>query len=237
MTEHTLTIDGHHLTIQDVVTVAKASPHDEVSITLSEKSIQAVNRCAAAVQQLVSEEKTVYGITTGFGAFRNKTIPSSDLKALQRNIIRSHAAGVGKPLDADAVRAMMLIRANTLASGYSGIRLETLQLLLNMIERGVHPVVPRQGSLGASGDLAPLAHMSLVMIGEGTAEVDGKVLPGAEALEQVGLEPVVLEAKEGLALVGPNGYPNALLMNVHFCILTKYLVADSFSEFRQMERQ
>jgi len=204
MAYHNITIDGHHLTIQDVVTVAKADESDKVSLSLSEDAIQAVNRSAAAVQELVRQKKTVYGITTGFGAFRKKTIPNSDLKELQRNIVRSHAAGVGKPLERDAVRAMMLIRANTLASGYSGIRLETLRLLLNMIERGVHPIVPRQGSLGASGDLAPLAHMSLVMIGEGTAEVHGEVLAGARALEQVGLKPVELAAKEGLALVRAN---------------------------------
>ena len=200
MAVHTVTIDGHHLTIRDVVTVAKAAKPNEVSLKLTEDAIRAVNRCSHAVQELVAQGKTVYGITTGFGAFRKKTIPNRDLQELQRNIVRSHAAGVGKPLGTDAVRAMMLIRANTLSSGFSGIRLETLQLLLHMIERGVHPIVPRQGSLGASGDLAPLAHMSLVMIGEGKAEVHGEVLPGDEALKRVGLEPVELAAKEGLAL-------------------------------------
>lgn len=201
MTEHTIIIDGHSLTIQAVITIAKATKHDKVTLKLSDAAIQAVNRSANAVQGLVQQGKTVYGITTGFGAFRKTTIPTNDLRKLQRNIVRSHAAGVGKPLDTDAVRAMMLIRANTLASGYSGIRLETLQLLLKMIERGVHPIVPRQGSLGASGDLAPLAHMSLVMIGEGTAEVNGKTMTGGKALTSVGLKPVELAAKEGLALV------------------------------------
>lgn len=197
---HTITIDGHSLTIQDVVSVARAEKK-AVSLQLTEDAIRAVNRSSEAVQELVKQKKTVYGITTGFGAFRKQSIPSNELKQLQRNIVRSHAAGVGKPLDRDVVRAMMLIRANTLASGYSGIRLETLQLLLNMIERGVHPVIPRQGSLGASGDLAPLAHMSLVMIGEGAAEVDGEVFSGVEALRQADLQPVELDAKEGLALV------------------------------------
>lgn len=203
MTMHIVTIDGHHLTIEDVVSVAKADESNKVSLKLSDDAIHAVNRSSSAVKELLEQGKTVYGITTGFGAFRKQTIPSSDLRELQRNIVRSHAAGVGKPLGVQDVRSMMLIRANTLASGYSGIRLETLRLLLNMIERGVHPIVPRQGSLGASGDLAPLAHMALVMIGEGKAEVNGEILSGSEALKRVDLVPVELEAKEGLALVCP----------------------------------
>jgi len=210
MTEHTIIIDGHSLTIQDVITVAKATKHDNVSLLLSNAAIQSVNRSANAVQELVQKGATVYGITTGFGAFRKMTIPINDLRKLQRNIVRSHAAGVGKPLDTNVVRAMMLIRANTLASGYSGIRLETLKLLLSMIEQRVHPIVPRQGSLGASGDLAPLAHMSLVMIGEGTAEVNGDTMMGVEALKSVGLKPVELAAKEGLALTNGTAMMTAL---------------------------
>jgi histidine ammonia-lyase len=197
MSNRTVIIDGHSLTVQDVIDVAKATNDDHVSLKLADAAVQAVSRSAKAVQELVQQKNTVYGITTGFGAFCKTTIPTNDLNTLQRNIVRSHAAGVGKPLDIDAVRAMMLIRANTLASGYSGIRLETLQLLLQMIERGIHPIVPRQGSLGASGDLAPLAHMSLVMIGEGKAIVNGETMSGNEALKSVGLEPVELAAKEG----------------------------------------
>jgi urocanate hydratase len=210
MAEHTIIIDGHSLTIEDVITVAKATKHDNVSLLLSNAAIQAVNRSANAVPELVQKGETVYGITTGFGAFCKTTIAINDLRKLQRNIVRSHAAGVGKPLDTNVVRAMMLIRANTLASGYSGIRLETLKLLLSMIEQRVHPIVPRQGSLGASGDLAPLAHMSLVMIGEGTAEVNGDTMTGVEALKSVGLKSVELAAKEGLALTNGTAMMTAL---------------------------
>lgn len=206
-----VTIDGHDLTIEDVVAVAKATT-DVVSLTLTHEAKVAIRRSSSAVQDIVLKGETpVYGITTGFGAFRKKIIPKSDLRQLQINILRSHAAGVGKPLDTQIVRAMMLIRANTLASGYSGCQLQTVELLLHMIERGVHPVVPRQGSLGASGDLSPLAHMSLVMIGEGKAEVENRILPGAEALSSVGLHPLEkLQAKEGLALTNGTAMMTAM---------------------------
>ena len=205
----TIVIDGHNLKIQDVITVARAAP-GSMSLPLLPSAIAAVERASQAVEQIVRENQVVYGITTGFGAFKDKIIPYDQLRQLQLNIVRSHATGVGYPLDTNIVRAMMLIRANALASGHSGIRLPTLTLLLNMIERGVHPVVPRQGSLGASGDLAPLAHMSLVLIGEGRAEVGGKLLPGDRALAEVGLQPVALAAKEGLALTNGTAFMAAL---------------------------
>jgi len=205
----TIAIDGHNLTIQDVITVARAAPED-IALPLLPDAIAAVERASQAVEQIVRENQVVYGINTGFGAFKDKIIPFNQLRQLQLNIVRSHATGVGMPLSTDVVRAMMLVRANALASGHSGIRLQTLSLLLNMIERGVHPVVPRQGSLGASGDLAPLAHMSLVLIGEGQAEVGGKILPGDKALVEVGLEPVELAAKEGLALTNGTAFMAAL---------------------------
>ena len=135
----------------------------------------------AAVEQFVAEGRIIYGITTGFGAFKDRVIPPDQVRELQRNIVMSHAVGVGEPLERAVVRAMMLIRANTLAKGHSGIRLATLRLLLDMLERGVHPIVPCQGSLGASGDLAPLAHIALVMIGLGEAEFGGETLPGARS--------------------------------------------------------
>ena len=206
---HTINIDGHNLTIQDTINVAKGLPR-ESSLRLTPDAIAAVERASDAVEQIVRENRVVYGITTGFGAFKDKIIPIDQLRQLQLNIVRSHATGVGKPLSTAVVRAMMLIRANALASGHSGIRLQTLSLLLNMIERGVHPVVPRQGSLGASGDLAPLAHMALVLIGEGRAEVGGKILPGRRALAEVGLQPVELAAKEGLALTNGTAFMAAL---------------------------
>ena len=159
-----------------------------------------VERAAQAVQTMLREGRVAYGITTGFGAFKDRVIPLDQVEQLQRNILVSHAVGVGEPFDRVTTRAIMLIRANTLARGFSGIRLATLQLLLDMLNAGVHPVIPSKGSLGASGDLAPLAHMSLPLIGEGKAEYRGEILEGREALRRAGLQPVTLAAKEGLAL-------------------------------------
>jgi histidine ammonia-lyase len=159
-----------------------------------------VRRAERAVQDLIERGEIVYGVTTGFGAFKDRIIPPDQVTQLQRNILMSHAVGVGPALDQMTTRAMMLIRANTLARGHSGIREETLALMLAMLNREVHPVVPAQGSLGASGDLAPLAHMALPLIGLGEAVYEGQVLPGELALARAGLKPVSLEAKEGLAL-------------------------------------
>jgi histidine ammonia-lyase len=153
------------------------------------------------VDELVANGKVVYGITTGFGRFKDQVIGPEDTRLLQQNLVRSHAVGVGISLDERVVRAMLLARANTLAKGFSGVRLKIVQLLLDMLNRGLHPVVPAQGSLGASGDLAPLAHIALVMIGEGVANYKGSELPGGDALMKAGLEPITLEAKEGLALL------------------------------------
>lgn len=204
-----LQLDGESLTIEDVVRVARASA-DEVSVRLTPAAEQKAQAARAAVEQFVTEGRIVYGITTGFGAFKDRLIPPDQVRELQRNIVMSHAVGVGEPLDTAVVRAMMLIRANTLAKGHSGIRLATLRLLLDMLERGVHPLVPCQGSLGASGDLAPLAHIALVIIGLGAAEFRGERLPGAEALARAGLAPVTLEAKEGLALTNGTALMAAL---------------------------
>jgi histidine ammonia-lyase len=192
-------LDGQSLTIEDVVAVAYAQP-DEFLFRLSPEAQQRVDRARQAVEGFVAERRVVYGITTGFGAFCNRVIDPEQTAQLQRNIVMSHAVGVGRPLETAVVRAMMLIRANTLAKGHSGCRQAVIDLLLRLLERGVHPVIPRQGSLGASGDLAPLAHMALVLIGLGEAELDGQVLPGAAALATVGLTPLELQAKEGLAL-------------------------------------
>ncbi len=189
-------LDGTSLTIEQVIAVAYGTPE----VILSEAAKQRVQRAADAVQKLLADGVIAYGITTGFGAFKDKVIPPDQVERLQYNIIVSHAVGVGAPFDIPTVRAIMLIRANTLAKGYSGIRLATLQLLLEMLNRGVHPIIPEKGSLGASGDLAPLAHMALPMIGEGEALYEGERLGGAEALRRAGLSPIKLAAKEGLAL-------------------------------------
>ncbi len=192
-------LDGGHLTIEQVIAVAYGQP-GAPEVVLSDDAQVAVNRAAAAVQTLIQRGEIAYGITTGFGAFKDRVISPEDVETLQRNILISHAVGVGDDFDIPTTRAIMLIRANTLASGYSGIRLATLQTLLDLLNRGVHPRIPEKGSLGASGDLAPLAHMSLVLIGLGEAEYQGAQLTGAEALARVGLEPITLAAKEGLAL-------------------------------------
>jgi len=195
-----ITIDGEGLTIEDVVAVARSKP-EGVRLRLSSEAQERVRRARQAVEDFVARGEVVYGVTTSFGALKDRLIPPDQAKALQRNMVMSHAVGVGQPLDEATVRAAMLIRANALAKGHSGVRLETLQALLAMVERGVHPVIPAKGSLGASGDLAPLAHMSLVLIGEGEAFYQGERLPSAEAMRRAGIEPIELEAKEGLALV------------------------------------
>ncbi len=192
-------LDGESLTISEVVAVANGKPN-EPQIILSKQAERNVTRSERAVQTLLERGEIAYGITTGFGAFKNKIINRADVETLQRNILLSHAVGVGKPFDIATTRAILLIRANTLARGYSGIRLETLHLLLDFLNLGIHPVIPEKGSLGASGDLAPLAHAALPLIGEGFAEFAGAILPSAQALELAGLKPLTLAAKEGLAL-------------------------------------
>jgi len=190
-------LDGKHLTLD---TVARVARHPTQPVTLTPEAVDRVIRARAVVNHLLERNAVAYGITTGFGHFANVTISPHDAAQLQRNILMSHAVGTGPALPAAVVRAMILIRANTLAAGYSGVRLPTLQACLDLLNRNVVPVVPAQGSLGASGDLAPLAHLALVLIGEGEAWFNGECLPGGEALRRAGLSPVILAAKEGLAL-------------------------------------
>ena len=194
-----IVLDGEHLTMEQVLSVAYGEP-GAPRVELAEHAKVKIDRAAAGVQRLLADGKIAYGITTGFGAFKNRVIAPEQVEQLQRNILMSHAVGVGNPFDRATTRAIMLIRANTLSHGYSGIRVRTLQHLLDLLNTGIHPVIPEKGSLGASGDLAPLAHMSLPLIGEGEAEYQGQILSGSEALARVGLGPIVLAAKEGLAL-------------------------------------
>lgn len=196
-----LSISGDDLKIDDVVAVA-----DGRSVRLDPEAMPRLVRSRAAVEQLVAQGEIVYGITTGFGRFKDKFIPVDQVRQLQKNLVRSHAVGVGADLDEQVVRAMLLVRANTLAKGFSGVRPAVVALLLEMINRRVHPRVPAQGSLGASGDLAPLAHLALVLIGEGEADYQGTRLNGGEALRQAGLTPLELEAKEGLALLNGTSF-------------------------------
>lgn len=202
-----LVLDGASLTIEAVIAVAH---HPEIQVSIAEEAWGKVRRAAQAVQDFVARGEIVYGITTGFGAFKDRIISKEQVEQLQRNILVSHAVGMGDLLDQPTTRAMMLIRANTLAKGHSGICEGTLRLLLEMLNRGIYPLIPEQGSLGASGDLAPLAHMALPLIGEGEAFYQGERLSGAEALKRAGLSPVTLTAKEGLALTNGTTLMNAL---------------------------
>jgi histidine ammonia-lyase len=200
-------ISGHDLTIADVVAVAREG--DRVSLSLA--AVERMTASRSVVEALVAEGRTAYGVTTGFGDLASVHIDPERSATLQRNLVRSHAAGVGEPLPADVVRAMLLLRANALAVGLSGIRPAVVQLLCDMLNARVHPVVPSRGSVGASGDLAPLAHLALVVIGEGEAWVDDEGPgPGAEALERAGLAPLDLQAKEGLALLNGTQLMSAL---------------------------
>ncbi|XVN72325.1 histidine ammonia-lyase [Brevibacillus gelatini] len=194
---HVIHMNGNDLRIEDVVLIARNAHR----IELTQQALENVRRSRAMVEKMVEEQKVVYGITTGFGKFSDVMIQGEDVSKLQENLIMSHACGMGEPYPEEVVRAMMALRINALAKGYSGIREETLLHLVELCNRGVHPVIPQQGSLGASGDLAPLAHMVLVMLGKGEAIVNGQRLSGDEALKQVGLSAIRLQAKEGLALI------------------------------------
>jgi len=184
------------LSLLEVVQVARKG----AKVVLSEELKEKINQSRQLVEKMIEQKRVVYGITTGFGKFATVTIGPEDTRALQHNLIVSHAVGVGKPLPEETVRAMMLLRAYSLSRGYSGIRLTTIQALLDALNAGIHSVVPEKGSLGSSGDLAPLSHMILPLLGLGEAFYKGKRISGQEALQAVGLKPIVLEAKEGLAL-------------------------------------
>lgn len=190
-------LNGMDLTLDEMARVARAKEPAE----LTRNAKAAIDRSRAAVEEMLVSGAAIYGLTTGFGKFAEKRIADEDTERLQRNLIVSHACGTGEPLPREAVRAIMLLRLNALARGYSGIRLSTMETLLAMLNRGVHPVVPEKGSLGASGDLVPLSHMVLPMIGEGQAEFQGETLDGAEAMRRANIPTISLAAKEGLALI------------------------------------
>ncbi len=192
-----LEIDGRSLTLEQVAEVARF----DRQVALSPDAGTRVAASRRQVEDLLEDGSTVYGITTGIGKFCDQVISAEESATLQQNIIRSHATGVGDPLRADQVRAVMLLRANSLAHGYSGIRPQTLDTLLAMLNKKIHPVIPAKGSLGASGDLAPLAHMALAMIGEGEVFFNGERMGAAAALAACGISSVRLVAKEGLALI------------------------------------
>jgi histidine ammonia-lyase len=194
-----VTLTGHDLTLEDVYAVAR----QYAQVDVSAEAIRKVARCRAVVERLLSDTsgRVVYGLNTGFGSLREVRISPGQVRELQRNLIRSHSAGVGPPASEDVVRAMMLQRANALAKGYSGVRPLVIETLVAMLNRRVCPVIPQQGSVGASGDLAPLSHLALVLMGEGEAlAASGSRVPGGGAMRAAGITPLTLEAKEGLAL-------------------------------------
>ncbi len=191
-----LLIDGKNLKIDDVVAVAEG-----LTVGIDPAAYPKMENSRAAIESLLERGQVVYGINTGFGRFKDKIIDLEEIRQLQRNLVRSHAVGVGPPLSDHIVKAMLLIRANTLTLGFSGVRPLLVEMLVNMLNLGILPLIPAQGSLGASGDLAPLAHLALVMIGEGVAAYQGELVSGKDALALGGLKPLVLEPKEGLALL------------------------------------
>ncbi len=228
-----IVIDGRHLNLDDLVAVARGA----APVSLAPEARARVEVARRIVDQALAGGKVVYGVTTGFGRFSDVVLPPGEARTLQRNLILSHAAGVGPPFASDEVRGMLLLRANALAQGHSGVRPLIVETLIEMLNRGVVPIVPQQGSLGASGDLAPLAHLALVMIGEGWAMTTGRPagglgdlagphgpIPGRQAMMAAGLELLVLEAKEGLALI--NG-TQAMTATLGLALADAFLLADA----------
>ncbi len=189
-------LTGNDLTLNELSNIV----YDREKVELHPDYIKKIVKCRDYVDKIIEEDRVVYGLTTGFGKFANIRISTEHIEELQRNLILSHATGVGEILSIEETRVVMLLRINVLVKGHSGIRLSTLQTLIEMLNKGVHPCIPEKGSVGASGDLAPLSHLALVLLGEGEAEYNGNVVSGSKALELAKIKPVVLKAKEGLAL-------------------------------------
>ena len=192
-----LQLNGQQLTLQQIADVATG----KARVTLAIEARERVEEARRVVEQIVAQNRTVYGVNTGFGKLSDVSIEHADLRQLQLNLVRSHSCGLGEPLSEPEARAMLLLRANVLATGFSGARPLVIETLIAMLERGVTPVIPEKGSVGASGDLAPLAHLALAAIGEGDAFYNGERLPGDVALQRAQIAPLQLEVKEGLALL------------------------------------
>ncbi len=207
----TLALNGNDLTLENVYEVALGTR--EVSLAPEARKLMDASR--AVIDRLVASGETAYGVNTGFGKMASVRISTDQIRQLQTNLVRSHAVGVGAPLSEPEVRAMILLRANAIAKGFSGIRPVAAETLCAMLNRRVHPVIPSQGSVGASGDLAPLAHLAQVVIGEGEADYQGRRISGSEAMRQAGITPIALEAKEGLALLnGTQGMQSLLALGL-----------------------
>lgn len=203
---HTVEIDGENLDIQRFIQVARYGE----KVKISEQARENILNSRHTIEKIISGEELAYGIKTGFGELCQVSIPLEDIRKLQENLVRSHACAVGKPLDREIVRGTMLLRANTFAKGYSGVRLELVELLVEMLNRDITPVVHEQGSVGASGDLAPLAMLALALIGEGDVDYHGKRMCARDAFALEGLKPLKLEAKEGLALINGTSLMTAI---------------------------
>src|ERR1700685_1173334 len=213
-------LTGNDLTFAQLYDVALHG----AKVSLAPDAIERMKAPPAIVERVVSSGETAYGINTGFGKLASVRISTEQVRQLQVNLVRSHACGVGAPLSEPETRAMMLLRANALAKGLSGIRPETVEVLCAMLNAKVHPVVPSEGSVGASGDLAPLAHLAQVVIGEGRATYEGKFLDGATAMQNASIAPVALEAKEGLSLL--NGTQGMLAL-LSLALLDADILIDS----------
>lgn len=192
-----LLLSGQPLTLEAIAEVALGSR----AVALDPDALPRIRASRAVVDSLLARGETAYGINTGFGKLSDVHIDPAQLRDLQRNLVRSHACGIGDALPDEAVRAMLLLRANVLAKGFSGVRPAVIEALLFFLNHGIHPIIPARGSVGASGDLAPLAHLALALIGEGSVHQEGRPVPAAMALLKVGFVPLTLEAKEGLALL------------------------------------
>src|SRR4030088_2048397 len=203
----TILLTGNDLTFEQLYAVALGG----AEVKLSPDAIERMKASRAVVDRVVTSGETAYGINTGFGKLASVRISTEQVRQLQVNLVRSHACGVGAPLSEAETRAMLLLRANALAKGLSGIRPQTVETLCAMLNAKLHPVIPSQGSVGASGDLAPLAHLAQVVIGEGRATFRGEMLPGGEAMKRAGITPLALEAKEGLSLLNGTKAMLALL--------------------------
>lgn len=215
-------LTGHSLTINQLKRILVGKE----KVSISEKSMQKVRESRYAVENIVADKETVYGINTGFGKFSDVIIDQENVEKLQLNLIRSHACGIGEPFPEIVTRAMIVLRLNALLKGFSGVRVVLIELLAELINKNVHPVIPQQGSLGASGDLAPLAHLALVLIGEGKVFDDsGKPVHAAPVLTKKGIQPIVLQAKEGLALI--NGTQAMVAMGIVNYIEAEQLALDS----------
>lgn len=203
-------INGRELTVEEVIRVCRGYEKVEIAPEAKEAVIKARNY----IEKKLEEGAVIYGLTTGFGKFANVVISREEAEQLQKNLIISHTCAMGEPYETKYVRAAMLLRCNALSRGNSGIRLETIQTMIDMLNAGIHPVIPEKGSLGASGDLAPLSHIALALIGLGEVEYKGETVPAAEAMAKEGITPVVLAAKEGLALNNGTQMMTAVGVNV-----------------------